>query len=58
VSAAAPHGALRPPTERERQLIALRLASPKRADAARIVSDQQDAGHLPLFIAADEPPLL
>lgn len=51
-------GAARMAAERERQRIALRLASPKRADAGAIVVDQADAGHLPLFIAANEPVLL
>jgi hypothetical protein len=44
----------RAPNERELQLIALRLASPKRANAGRTIEAQADAGHLPLFIAADE----
>lgn len=46
-----------PPGVRERALIALRLASPKRAEPDRVIAPQADAGHLPLFIAADEPRL-
>lgn len=49
---APPHSA-----ERERELVALRLAGPKRAGPGRIVADQADAGHLPLFTAANEPRL-
>lgn len=49
---------LQPPTEKQRQIIALRLASPKRADAGKPVADQHDAAHLPLFVAANEPGLL
>ncbi len=49
--------AARMAAERERQLIALRLASPKRAAAGAIVADRADAAHLPLFIAANEPTL-
>lgn len=45
-------------TDRQRQELQLRAASPKRADPGRVVVDQQDAGHLPLFIAANEPRLL
>lgn len=43
--------------ERQRQLIALRLASPKRAGAGQPIEQQQDAAHLPLFVAANEPSL-
>ncbi|HEV2747738.1 MAG TPA: hypothetical protein VGW34_10635 [Allosphingosinicella sp.] len=43
--------------ERERELIALRLASPKRAGGGRPLVGQADAAHLPLFVAADEPRL-
>jgi len=39
----------------ERQLLALRIASPLRTPTGR---DQADAAHLPLFIAANEPVLL
>lgn len=42
----------------DRQRIALRLASPMRADPGRIIAGQADAGHLPLFIAANEPVML
>ncbi len=45
-------------TESYRQRIALRLASPMRADPGRTRAAQADAGHLPLFIAANEPVLL
>ena len=45
-------------TERDRQVVALKLASPLRAPAGRFVRDQQDHGHLPLFVAANEPGLL
>lgn len=47
----------RPATERERLEIALRLASPKRANSGRIAASQADAGHLPLFVSANEPAL-
>lgn len=47
-----------PPTGRERELMALRARSPKRADAGRVIADQADAGHLPLFVAANEPRML
>lgn len=47
-----------PPTERERQEIALKLAAPHRAPAGRVIANQADAGHLPLFVAANEPRLL
>lgn len=43
---------------RDAQLIALRIAAPKRADAGRIIAAQDDAAHLPLFVAANEPKLL
>ena len=43
---------------REAQLIALRLAAPKRADAGRIIAAQDDASDCPLFRAADEPRLV
>jgi hypothetical protein len=43
---------------REREIIALRLDSPKRADPTRAPADQADAGHLPLFIHANEPRFL
>lgn len=42
-------------SERERQEIALRLASPKRANAGAAIEQQQDAAHLPLFVHANEP---
>lgn len=45
-------------TERDRQIVALRLSSPKRADAGRVIEAQKDSGHLPLFIASDEGKLL
>jgi hypothetical protein len=41
--------------ERARELIALRLASPKRAEAGKPIEQQQDAAHLPLFVHANEP---
>ena len=47
-----------PLSERDRQLIALRLKSPKRADPDAAAAPQADAAHLPLFVAADEPKLL
>lgn len=43
---------------KERQLIALRLASPKRAGAGQPIEQQQDAAHLPLFVHANEPTLI
>lgn len=48
----------RPATDRERQLIALRLASPHRAAQGHFLTDQADAGHLPLFAAANEPRMI
>ena len=48
-----------PPSKDEAQrIIAMRLASPKRADAGAVIVPQQDAGHLPLFVAANEPRLI
>jgi hypothetical protein len=44
--------------ERDRQEIALRAKAPKRADPGRVIAAQADAGHLPLFVAANEPTLL
>lgn len=38
--------------------IALRLAAPKRADAGRYLTQQDDASDCPLFRAANEPRLL
>lgn len=43
--------------ETSRQLIALRIASPKRADAGAIITRQHDASDCPLFVAAAEPTL-
>ena len=43
---------------RQRATLALRLASPKRAGPGRVLQAQADAGHLPLFIAANEPRLV
>lgn len=45
-------------SERDRQVIALRLASPKRANAGATIEQQQDAAHLPLFVHANEPSLI
>lgn len=45
-------------SDRERQEIALRLASPKRANAGTPIEQQQDAAHLPLFVHANEPKLI
>lgn len=44
-------------SDRDRQIIALRLASPKRADAGAPIEHQADAAHLPLFVAVNEPKL-
>jgi hypothetical protein len=49
--------AARPLTEREREIVRLRLASPKRASAGKPIEQQQDAAHLPLFVHANEPEL-
>jgi hypothetical protein len=38
-----------------REIIALRLAAPKRAEAGKPIEQQQDAAHLPLFVHANEP---
>lgn len=46
-----------PQMTRQAQLIALRLAAPKRADAGKIIAVQDDASDCPLFIAANEPRL-
>lgn len=43
----------RPTTDRDRQLVGLKLTSPMRS-----TRDQADAGHLPLFVAGNEPTLL
>jgi hypothetical protein len=43
--------------DKARQIIALRAAAPKRSEAGKAVEPQQDAAHLPLFIAANEPRL-
>jgi hypothetical protein len=43
---------------REREVITLRLDAPKRADPGRPPADQADAGHLALFIHANEPRLI
>lgn len=48
----------RPSSREASRIIALRLASPKRADPGRVIVDQADAGHLPLFGAANEQVLL
>jgi hypothetical protein len=40
---------------RARELIALRLAAPKRGEAGKPIEQQQDAAHLPLFVHANEP---
>lgn len=45
--------------ERERQLVALRAAAPKRgARAWGHIAQQHDASALPLFVAVNEPALL
>jgi hypothetical protein len=46
-----------PRNERDRETVALRLASPKRAGPGQLLVDQADAAHLPLFVAANEPRL-
>jgi hypothetical protein len=43
--------------ERARAIIALRLASPKRASGGKPIEQQQDAAHLPLFVHTNEPTL-
>lgn len=50
LDAVAPHDAAK-----AREIIALRLASPKRADAGKPIEQQADVAHLPLFVAANEP---
>lgn len=47
-----------PYCEREREIVALRAKSPKRANPGAAPAPQADAGHLPLFIAANEPRLI
>ena len=44
--------------DRDAQLLTLRVAAPKRADAGRVIAAQDDASDCPLFRAADEPRLL
>ncbi len=44
-------------TSQERLFLSLKLASPLRAPAGRVTAAQRDAGHLPLFVAANEPTL-
>ena len=51
------HGLDRMRSDRDRELLALKLASPMRSSAGCVVEDQADAGHLPLFVAASEPTL-
>lgn len=46
-----------PLSDRQRLELELRLKSPKRADAGKPPAPQADAGHLPLFIATNEPEL-
>lgn len=48
----------KPTTERDRQLIALRAASPKRANPGRVIVTQDDASDCPLFAAASQERLL
>jgi hypothetical protein len=47
------------PIDRDRQALELelRIRSPKRANPGKAPAAQADAGHLPLFIAANEPEL-
>lgn len=45
-------------TDRDRQLVALKLAAPMRAAAGKVIASQSDAAHLPLFIEANEPRLI
>jgi hypothetical protein len=40
---------------RAREIITLRLAAPKRAEAGKPIEQQQDAAHLPLFVNVNEP---
>lgn len=49
-----------PPTtnDRDRQLIALRAASPKRANPGSVIVTQDDASDCPLFAAANQERLL
>jgi hypothetical protein len=44
--------------ERDRQQVALRLSSPKRANPGRYVAQQDNADELALFSAANEPGLI
>jgi hypothetical protein len=41
--------------ERAREIVQLRLASPKRSEPGKPIEQQQDAAHLPLFVHANEP---
>lgn len=43
--------------DRQRLELELRLKSPKRANPGKAPAPQADAGHLPLFVAANEPEL-
>ena len=44
--------------DRDRQILELRLKSPKRANAGKPVAPQADSAHLPLFVAGNEPRLI
>jgi hypothetical protein len=43
--------------DRQRLELELRLRGPKRANPGKAPEPQADAGHLPLFVAANEPEL-
>lgn len=46
------------PGERDRQLLALRLAAPKRGNAGKPLAGQEGVGDCPLFAAVDQGTLL
>lgn len=51
-------GVRHPHCERDAQLVALRAASPKRANAGRVIALQDDMSDTPLFSAMDQGRLL
>jgi hypothetical protein len=48
-------GGQQAPSSRDKAWMQLRMGAPKRGEAGKPVEQQQDVGHLPLFIHANEP---
>lgn len=44
-------------TDYDRRMMELRMAAPQRGRSGRLIPTQSEAGHLPLFVAANEPSL-